>query len=115
MKDWNDNPFFNVNNKANSKTGSGSISNAHYNPKFGRTICEVHREIYDILFDDLKESEHYDAVLDMLEEAYQMAKKMDAKLRQYKNNYDDDWWEKERDIVIKEKLRVRSERENNLP
>jgi len=44
-----------------------------------------------------------------------MAKKMDAKLRQYKNNYDDDWWEKERDIVIKEKLRVRSERENNLP
>ena len=94
------------------KSTSDKMSNAHYNPKFGRTICEVHREIYDILFDDLKESDRYEDVLSMLEEAYSMAKKMDAKLRQYKNNYDDNWWEKERKEVIQEKLRTRQERED---
>jgi hypothetical protein len=48
-----------------------------------------------------------------LEEAYGMAKKMDAKLRQYKNNYDDNWWEQERETVIQEKLRTREDRETN--
>lgn len=91
--------------------GSGNISNAHYNPKFGRTICEVHREMYDILYEDLV-SDRREEVLSRLEEAYSMAKKMDAKLRQYKNNYDDGWWEQERDTVIKDKLRTREGREN---
>ena len=95
-----------------SGPGSDKISNAHYSNKFGRTICEVHRELYDILFEDMKESDRYDDVLEMLEEAYGMAKKMDAKLRQYKNNYDDNWWEKERKEVIQEKLRTRQERED---
>jgi hypothetical protein len=90
--------------------GSGDINNAHYNPKFGRTICEVHREMYDILFEDLT-SDRREEVLRRLEEAYGMAKKMDAKLRQYKNDYDDSWWEKERESVIEEKLRIREERE----
>ena len=85
--------------------GSGEISNAHYNPKFGRTICEIHREMYDILFEDLT-TERREEVLSRLEEAYGMAKKMDAKLRQYKNNYDDNWWEQERASVIEEKLRT---------
>ena len=92
--------------------GSDKISNAHYSQKFGRTICEVHRELYDILFVEMKENGRYDDVLGMLEEAYGMAKKMDAKLRQYKHNYDDNWWEKERKEVIKEKLRAREDREN---
>ena len=83
----------------------GEISNAHYNPKFGRTICEIHREMYDILFEDLT-TERREEVLSRLEEAYGMAKKMDAKLRQYKNNYDDNWWEQERASVIEEKLRT---------
>lgn len=91
--------------------GSGNISNAHYNPNFGRTICEVHREMYDILYEDLT-SDRREGVLDRLEEAYGMAKKMDAKLRQYKNNYDDGWWEQERVSVIEEKLRAREDREN---
>ena len=91
--------------------GSGEISNAHYNPKFGRTICEIHREMYDILFEDLT-TERREEVLDRLEEAYGMAKKMDAKLRQYKNNYDDNWWEQERASVIEEKLRTREDRES---
>ena len=92
--------------------GSGEISNAHYNPKFGRTICEIHREMYDILFEDLT-TERREEVLSRLEEAYGMAKKMDAKLRQYKNNYDDNWWEQERASVIEEKLRTREDRESN--
>ena len=91
--------------------GSGEISNAHYNPKFGRTICEIHREMYDILFEDLT-TERREEVLGRLEEAYGMAKKMDAKLRQYKNNYDDNWWEQERASVIEEKLRTREDRES---
>ncbi len=92
--------------------GSGEISNAHYNPKFGRTICEIHREMYDILFEDLT-TDRREEVLSRLEEAYGMAKKMDAKLRQYKNNYDDNWWEQERESVIQEKLRTREDRETN--
>ena len=92
--------------------GSGEISNAHYNPKFGRTICEIHREMYDILFEDLT-TDRREEVLSRLEEAYGMAKKMDAKLRQYKNNYDDNWWEQERETVIQEKLRTREDRETN--
>ena len=91
--------------------GSGEISNAHYNPKFGRTICEIHREMYDILFEDLT-TDRREEVLSHLEGAYGMAKKMDAKLRQYKNNYDDNWWEQERETVIKEKLRIREDRES---
>ena len=74
-----------------------------------RTICEVHREIYDILYDDLH-GEDRKKTLDLLNEAYGMAKKMDAKLRQYKNNYDDNWWEKEREDVLKEKLEKRKKR-----
>lgn len=70
-----------------------------------RTICEVHREIYDIIYDQDNEE-----LKDLLNEAYGLAKKMDAKLRQYKNNYDNDWWEKERAEVVKEKIERRSTR-----
>lgn len=67
--------------------------------------------MYDILFEDLT-TERREEVLSRLEEAYGMAKKMDAKLRQYKNNYDDNWWEQERASVIEEKLRTREDRES---
>jgi len=77
--------------------------------KLGRTICEVHRELYDILYDELH-TDSRDQVLNALNEAYGYAKKMDAKLRQYKNNYSDGWWEKERDEVVKEKLERRKNR-----
>tara|TARA_B100000282_G_C31623131_1_gene440301 strand:- start:378 stop:632 length:255 start_codon:yes stop_codon:yes gene_type:complete len=67
-------------------------------PLSKRTICEVHREIYryvNKMFEDgsLDESSH--AYIDLrLKEAFLMAKKMNNKLRQYKHNYDDGWWEK---------------------
>ena len=56
-----------------------------------RTICEVHRILYKIL-EEKKEKE----LLVLVEEAFNMAKKMNNKLRQYKHNYDDGWWEKNR-------------------
>jgi len=93
------------NDISNKSVFSGSYSN-----KFGRTICEVHREMYDVMYESLQDHPKYEELTSQLEEAYQMAKKMDAKLRQYKNNYDADWWEKERQEVVKEKLRKRSKR-----
>jgi hypothetical protein len=93
--------------------GEKKVSDAAYVAKLGRTICEVHREIYDIVEEELHGNPYYDEVLDKLQEAYGYAKKMDAKLRQYKNNYDDDWWEKERKEIVQEKLQHRSNRQKN--
>ena len=58
-----------------------------------RTICEVHRELYDIIVLHFKTSPHFEEITNRLEEAYWMGKRMNAKLRQYKHNYDDGWWE----------------------
>ena len=78
-----------------------------------RTICEVHREIYDILDNDEDlEYEVKDEIIELLEEAYLMAKKMNQKLQQYKHNYDDGWWEKEKKSIIKEKLKLRGGKQN---
>lgn len=65
-----------------------------------RTICEVHREIYR----ELTKRDANDFLLKKIEEAFNMAKKMNNKLRQYKYNYDDGWWEKNKlsgDIDLK--------------
>jgi len=70
-----------------------------------RTICEVHREIYDLLIEDKPaEKDVVNKVIELLDEAYVMGKKMNYKLRQYKENYDDDWWKKMRSEVINERL-----------
>jgi len=55
-----------------------------------QTICEVHRKIYR----ELKRRDQKDPLLSKLAQAFDMGKRMDAKLRQYKFNYDDGWWEK---------------------
>lgn len=57
-----------------------------------RTICEVHREIYTNVYLD-QDKEH---TLKLLEEAFGMAKRMNAKLRQYNKGYDNDWYEKQK-------------------
>ena len=67
-----------------------------------RTICEVHRQVYREL---LKDAQANAMAIELLEEAYIMAKKMSNKLRQYKHGYDDDWWEKNKlagDAIDKE-------------
>lgn len=72
-----------------------------------RTICEVHREIYDIMqqFPDSPEKQDIE---NKLEEAFLMAKKMNAKLRQYKFNYDDGWWEQQSQEMQDEKNKLRN-------
>jgi len=63
-------------------------------PHNKRTICEVHRELYKEI-QSLKIKRVKKSVLTTkLKEAFAMAKKMNNKLRQYKHNYDDGWWEK---------------------
>ena len=55
-----------------------------------RTICDVHREIYQAL------REHPEVrakMLALLKTAFGMGKKMNNKLRQYKKRYDAGWWE----------------------
>lgn len=74
-----------------------------------RTICEVHREIYDLVY-ELPPSQNKTSIEEKLEEAFLMAKKMNAKLRQYKNNYDDGWWERESQEIRHEKHMLRNER-----
>ena len=59
-----------------------------------RTICEVHREIYDILEVIDINSKTKEKMVDLLEEVFIMGKKMSSKLHQYKFKYDDTWWEK---------------------
>lgn len=81
-----------------------------YKKNMGRTICEVHREMYDDLYENFKDHPSFESISDKLQEAYTMAKKMDAKLRQYKHNYDDGWWEIEKANVIEEKLKRRNKR-----
>ena len=68
-----------------------------------RTICEVLREIYDI-------TEGNAEVTDRLQDAYVMAKKMDAKLRQFHGDYDQEWWELELEQVKKAKIKKRKSR-----
>ena len=70
-----------------------------------RTICEVLREIYD-------RTEGNREVTDRLQEAYVMAKKMDAKLRQYSGDYDQEWWETELEEVTQAKIKLRKSRDD---
>ena len=63
------------------------------------TICDIHRMIYHRILDNpesLVEKDVQNEVSLLLESAFAIAKKTDARLRMYKNNYDQDWWEEER-------------------
>ena len=75
-----------------------------------RTICEVHREIYDIVFDHMEDGTVRNDLEAKIEEAFIMAKKMDARLRYYAKNYDDGWWEKESEMIRNQKNTLRKER-----
>lgn len=54
-----------------------------------RTICEVHREIYDATTDPV--------IRELVLEAFIMGKKMDAKLREYKADWDAGFYDKNED------------------
>lgn len=84
------------------------ITDKFVEEKGRRTICEVLREIYDIVYDS--EDPSREEIMELLNESYVYGKKMDAKLRQYKNGYDQDWWEKESIEVRQAKLERRKNR-----
>ena len=56
-----------------------------------RTILDVHRELFAKLDGCVSPS-----VLGLLRIAFEMGKKMDNKVRQYKGGHGDDWWAKNR-------------------
>jgi len=61
------------------------------------TICDVQRDIYQYIKNNDKFNEDdRNFLFERIETAFSMGKSMDAKLRQYKFNYDDDWWNKKR-------------------
>lgn len=63
-----------------------------------RTICEVHREIYDATEDQ--------RIRDLVIDAFIMAKKMDAKLKEYKQDWDAGFYEKNNDRASDRKKRL---------
>jgi len=54
-----------------------------------RTVCEVHREMYDIL---IKENIDF-GLVDKIKESEKMCARMARKLYEYNKEYDKDWWE----------------------
>lgn len=60
-----------------------------------RTICEVHREIYD-LCQEIGEPTKT-AITNLVLEAFVMGKKMDSKLREYKADWDDGFYGRNED------------------
>lgn len=56
-----------------------------------RTICEVHRELYDLT--KQMEPETRTKVQDLIIEAFVMGKKMDAKLREYRADWDQGFYQ----------------------
>ena len=68
-----------------------------------RTICEVHREMHDLVIE-----KGYDKkLIKLLEESFNMAKKMDNKLREYKFKYDSGWWEITDEVDFEQKTNRR--------
>ena len=65
-----------------------------------RTVCEVLREIHDITKDNPE-------IVALLEEATTMTKKMDAKLKEYKADWQETFYQK--NTNTEEKYRIRTE------
>ena len=71
-----------------------------------RTICEVLRELWDIseVLDETLKAEMQVRIAD----AYAMAKKMDKRLREYKYDWPEDFWQA--NVDYEKDLQRRSER-----
>lgn len=73
------------------------------------TICEMHRELYDLAHANLSGAA-LQTFTEKLEAAYLMGKKMHAKLRQYNGHYDTGWYVRQLPEIVAEKLALRSKR-----
>jgi hypothetical protein len=65
------------------------MANIQEKPHSKKTICELHRCIYR----ELVRRDPKDPLIPLLQQAFDMAKKMGNKLRKYKDDYDDGWYE----------------------
>ncbi len=65
------------------------MANIQENPHTKQTVCEIHRRIYR----ELVRRDPKDPLIPLLQQAFDMAKKMGNKLRKYKYDYDEGWWE----------------------
>lgn len=63
---------------------------AHTNPK--RTICEVFREIFDMVYEMPDTMPEKKIIIGCLIEANGYAKKMSEKLHEYKANWDEEFY-----------------------
>ena len=66
-----------------------SRPNIQENAHSTQTICELHRRMYRIIV----ARNPNDPLLPILQVAFNYAKKMGNKLRKYRYDYDEDWWE----------------------
>jgi len=62
-----------------------------------RNICEVHRDLYRKITKNIKDPKTKKEMIDVLEEAYFMGKRMNTKLHQYKHGYNEGWYEANKD------------------
>ena len=68
--------------------GERSKVSGHFRGAY--TICDIHRKIYRMVVDEADKLSNVDKQEELkyyLQRAYTIAKKTDAKLRQYKHNY----------------------------
>lgn len=59
------------------------------------TICDMHRAMYKAISRDPVTEYDLEEAKYFIERAYYFAKKMTAKLHQYKQGFNDDWYKKE--------------------
>jgi len=81
---------------------------------FKRTICEVHRELWDFI-EDMPPSPLRDQLESRIREAYYMAKRMDKKLREYKEEWFRGFYEDNEDWEQDKERRRKRRQENAKP
>jgi len=71
--------------------------------KHKKTICEVHKEMYYII-STFPNNSNKVILMEKLQEAFLMAKKMTIRLHKHKFNHSDDWYEKQYEAIHYEKI-----------
>src|SRR6056300_567245 len=68
-----------------------------------KTICEVHKEMYDIISKFPNDNDKI-ILMEKLQEAFLMAKKINIRLHKHTFNHSDDWYEKQYEAIHYEKI-----------
>jgi hypothetical protein len=75
--------------QANTGLAQIDMADIKENPHSKQTVCELHRRIYR----ELMRRDPNDPLIPLLQQAFDFTKKIANKLRAYKNDYDDGWYE----------------------